>query len=299
MSNLAVVHQQEVLGQGFRVYGTMEEPLFLAQDVANWIEIKNASQMLNVVDEDEKALYTIYRVDGSSHKQWFLTEDGIYEVLMTSRKPIAKQWKKEVKKILKDIRLNGLHLHVNKERELILLPELEMATSQQVADFYGVDRTIINRTVMRHEDDFIRDGYISLTGKEIKEFLFKQNIPQSKIQLKPGYFMVQGCKITYGKNALFTKRAALRVGLIIRNSESIKVVRDKLLDTNENKTTTIKKEVELNYEEELKLKLGQAIVDRDVLLAVQITQEIEDYKNRHITKKADKLDLIIKLLEEK
>ncbi|MEH7188215.1 BRO-N domain-containing protein [Bacillus toyonensis] len=70
--------------------------MFLAKDVANWIEIKNASQMLNVVDEDEKALYTIYRVDGSSHKQWFLTEDGIYEVLMTSRKPIAKQWKKEV-----------------------------------------------------------------------------------------------------------------------------------------------------------------------------------------------------------
>ncbi|EJR03183.1 Bro-N domain-containing protein [Bacillus cereus] len=93
MSNLTVVHQQEVLGQGFKVYGTMEEPLFLAQDVANWIEIKNASQMLNVVDEDEKALYTIYRVDGSSHKQWFLTEDGIYEVLMTSRKPIAKQWR--------------------------------------------------------------------------------------------------------------------------------------------------------------------------------------------------------------
>lgn len=298
MSNLEVVHQQEVLGQGFKVYGTMEEPLFLAQDVANWIEIKNASQMLNVVDEDEKALYTIYRVNGSSHKQWFLTEDGIYEVLMASRKPIAKQWKKEVKRILKNIRLNGFH-HINKERELILLPELEMATSQQVADFYGVDRTVINRTVMRHEDDFVRDGYISLTGKEIKEFLFKKNIPQSKIQLKPGYFMVQGCKITYGKNALFTKRAALRVGLIIRNSESIKVVRDKLLDTNENETITIKKEADLDHEEELKLKLGQAIVDRDVLLAIQITQEIEDYKNRHVTNKADKLDLIIKLLEEK
>ncbi|MEH6934581.1 hypothetical protein [Bacillus sp. JJ783] len=43
-------------------------------------------------DEDEKALYTIYRGDGSSHKQWFLTEDGIYELLMISRKPIAKQW---------------------------------------------------------------------------------------------------------------------------------------------------------------------------------------------------------------
>ncbi|WP_300854391.1 BRO family protein, partial [uncultured Clostridium sp.] len=32
---------------------------------------------------------------------WFLTEDGLYEVLMQSRKPIAKAFKKEVKKILK------------------------------------------------------------------------------------------------------------------------------------------------------------------------------------------------------
>ena len=35
---------------------------------------------------------------------WFLTEDGLYEVLMQSRKPIAKQFKKEVKTLLKNIR---------------------------------------------------------------------------------------------------------------------------------------------------------------------------------------------------
>ncbi|MGG0188248.1 BRO-N domain-containing protein [Bacillus rhizoplanae] len=69
----------------------------MAKDVAEWIENKNTSQMINVIDEDEKALYTMYRVDGSTHKQWFLTEDGLYELLMQSRKPIAKEFKKEVK----------------------------------------------------------------------------------------------------------------------------------------------------------------------------------------------------------
>ena len=48
-------------------------------------------------------------MDGSTNKQWFLTEDGLYEVLMQSRKPIAKQFKKEVKKILKSIRMNGMY----------------------------------------------------------------------------------------------------------------------------------------------------------------------------------------------
>lgn len=51
----------------------------------------------------------MYRVDGSTNKQWFLTEDGLYEVLMQSRKPIAKAFKKEVKQILKTIRLNGMY----------------------------------------------------------------------------------------------------------------------------------------------------------------------------------------------
>ena len=41
---------------------------------------------------------------------WFLTEDGLYEVLMLSRKPIAKEFKKQVKEILKSIRKNGMYV---------------------------------------------------------------------------------------------------------------------------------------------------------------------------------------------
>ncbi|WP_244961100.1 BRO family protein [Bacillus paramycoides] len=38
---------------------------------------------------------------------WFLTEDGLYEILMQSRKTIAKEFKKEVKRsnALKSINL--------------------------------------------------------------------------------------------------------------------------------------------------------------------------------------------------
>ncbi|MGE7864919.1 BRO-N domain-containing protein [Bacillus paramycoides] len=88
-------YEQEVLGQGFKVYGTMENPLFLAKDVAEWIEHSHITTMLNNVDEDEKLSEVLIHA-GQKREMMFLTEDGIYEVLMTSRKPIAKQWKKEV-----------------------------------------------------------------------------------------------------------------------------------------------------------------------------------------------------------
>ena len=51
--------------------------------------------MLSVVDDGEKLKRTLY-VSGQNREMWFLTEDGLYEVLMQSRKPIAKNFKRWV-----------------------------------------------------------------------------------------------------------------------------------------------------------------------------------------------------------
>lgn len=64
--------------------------MFLAKDVAEWIDYTGRTgQLLNIVDEEEKLMHTIY-ASGQNREMWFLTEDGLYEVLMQSRKPIAK-----------------------------------------------------------------------------------------------------------------------------------------------------------------------------------------------------------------
>lgn len=117
-NQITLLNNQEVLGQEFKVYGDIEEPLFLAKDVAEMIENKNVSQMLNSVDEDEKLLYTLY-ISGQNREMWFLTEDGLYEVLMQSRKPIAKQFKKEIKAILKQLRRTGVVITESATQEAI------------------------------------------------------------------------------------------------------------------------------------------------------------------------------------
>ena len=107
--NIQIVKTQQVANQTLTVYGTEENPLFLAKEVAEWIEHSNPRMMLKSVDEDEKiCVNNPYALKGQQ-EQWFLTEDGVYEVLMQSRKPIAKTFKKEVKKILKDIRKHGMY----------------------------------------------------------------------------------------------------------------------------------------------------------------------------------------------
>lgn len=106
MQILKVINQQQVLNQSFRVFGSLENPFFLAKDVADWIEHSDVSTMMRTVDEEEKLTQTMF-VSGQKREAWFLTEDGLYEVLMQSRKPIAKAFKKQVKKILRDLRLYG------------------------------------------------------------------------------------------------------------------------------------------------------------------------------------------------
>lgn len=123
MNELKLIEQRKVLGKEFRIYGDFENPLFLAKDVAEWIEHSNSRMMLQAVDENEKlCVNNPYALQGQQ-EQWFLTEDGLYEVLMQSRKPIAKEFKREVKQILKTIRKHGLYA----KEELLDNPDIAIA----------------------------------------------------------------------------------------------------------------------------------------------------------------------------
>ena len=130
MKELKVIDERVVLEKEFRIYGTVDEPLFLAKDVAEWIEYgfdskgnRDTNAMLRTVDDEEKCKNTN---PINNRVSWFLTEDGLYEVLMQSRKPIAKQFKKKVKEILKTIRKHGMYA----TDELLNNPDLliEVAT---------------------------------------------------------------------------------------------------------------------------------------------------------------------------
>ena len=115
-SAISVIHTAEVLGHEFQIYGTAERPLFRARDIAELIEHSDTSTMLRTVDDDEKETNNVCTL-GGVQKTWFLTEHGLYEVLMQSRKPIAKLFKKQVKQILTEIRKTGAYVHATPEMD--------------------------------------------------------------------------------------------------------------------------------------------------------------------------------------
>ena len=119
---LTVIQETDILGKKIEMYGSIENPLFLAKDVSEWIDysISNVSKMLKSVDCDEKTTRK-FCTSGSNYQTeaWFLTEDGLYECCMQSKKPIAKQMKKEIKQYLKSIRLTGAAIPEGREEEMV------------------------------------------------------------------------------------------------------------------------------------------------------------------------------------
>nr|DAD84516.1 MAG TPA: antirepressor protein [Siphoviridae sp. ctA4S13] len=127
MDEIKIMHKSTFLGKEIDVWGTFENPLFRASDVADWLHNTNVSNMVKKVDEDEVTKFNLGSRQGET---LFLTENGLYEILMLSRKKEAKQFKKGVKKILHEIRTKGGYLATTQNDT----PATILARAMKVAD---------------------------------------------------------------------------------------------------------------------------------------------------------------------
>ena len=154
MTELKVLNEQDICGKNFKIYGTVDEPLFLAKDIAELIEHSDVSTMLKMVDENEKLTQTLF-VSGQNRKVWMVTEDGMYEILMKSDKPIAKELKSQIKVILKTIRKTGGFVA---NEDLFINTYLPFADDLTKQMFGGILATVRNQneTIAKQRDENIK-----------------------------------------------------------------------------------------------------------------------------------------------
>jgi len=89
---------------------TMEgDPWFIAKDVCEILSIKNSHDAVNRLDEDEIATSVIPTQFGDKEMN-IINESGLYSLIMSSRKPEAKRFKKWVtSEVLPAIRKSGMY----------------------------------------------------------------------------------------------------------------------------------------------------------------------------------------------
>jgi len=85
-----------------------QEPWFVAVDICKALELGNVTMALRRLDDDEQALNTIEGISRGNDKTNIINESGLYSLILRSRKPEAKRFKKWVTaEVLPTIRKTG------------------------------------------------------------------------------------------------------------------------------------------------------------------------------------------------
>lgn len=122
-----------------RTAGTADNPMFCLSDVCKSLGL--SAKFVNQRFSDEVVSnHPIVDSLGRTQQALFINEDGLYDVILDSRKPKARQFRKWVtSEVLPAIRKTGGYM-VSKQDDT---PELVMARALQIA----------NDTIARHEEE--------------------------------------------------------------------------------------------------------------------------------------------------
>ncbi|WP_340032529.1 hypothetical protein NSQ20_11735 [Paenibacillus sp. FSL K6-1122] len=117
---------------------------------------------------------------------------------------------------------------LDKIKELVMLPDNKHVTVKMIADYYEVDKNVIEQIIKKHRDEFDEDGARYLRGQEAVDFNTENNsvlrIPRKMVNV-------------------YNRRSVLRIGMLLRDSSVATKVRRYLLDVEEKVSDNVKGEV--------------------------------------------------------
>lgn len=151
IQNSIEVFENPIFGQ-IRMVMVDDEPMFCLIDVCRALEIKNATDVAKRLDEDE---LTRLNLGGRAGESNFITESGLYAVIVRSDKPNARKFRKWVtSEVLPTIRKTGGY--VNND-ELFISTYLPYADENTKLIFSQTLKTVReqNETIKRQQKEII------------------------------------------------------------------------------------------------------------------------------------------------
>lgn len=117
-------------GMKLRTVFINDEPWFVAKDVCDILEIGNPSMALERLDADEKGISSIETLGGVQNVAT-VNEPGLYSLVLGSRKPEAKQFKRWVThEVIPSIRKHGAYMTQDTLEKALTSPDflIQLAT---------------------------------------------------------------------------------------------------------------------------------------------------------------------------
>ena len=120
-----------------RVVTKEGEPWFVAADVCRVLEIDNATKALVRLDDDEKALISIQGISRGNDNTNIVNEPGLYTLVLGSRKPEAKAFKRWVThEVIPSIRKHGSYLTPEATEKALHDPDSIRGAQAELSDLW-------------------------------------------------------------------------------------------------------------------------------------------------------------------
>jgi len=189
------------------------EPWFVAVDVCRALEISNNRDALSRLDADEKDV-ALTDTLGGKQELAVVNEPGLYSLVLGSRKPEAKQFKRWIThEVIPTIRKHGMYATPEKIEEILQQPDsiikiLETLRDERQARINAEETNRLNAPKVLFADSVSQADNEILVGELAK--LLKQNgmeIGQNRLfdlLRREGYIM---------KNSTIPTQRAMELGL--------------------------------------------------------------------------------------
>lgn len=175
---------------------------------------------------------------------------------------------------------------LEKVKSVLLIPGTDFATVKQVAGFYEVGEEAIQSLYKDNKAELDSDGVVL---KKYKEFI---NVLEGQLKTGRGKTTVtleDATQITIPMRGVkvFPRRAILRVGMLLRDSEIAKEVRSQLLNIEERTSDEVKIH-DINEEERLLLNITLAYKSGNIDRLMNATTAYNNFQTRYIKELEDK-----------
>jgi len=114
------------------------KPWFIAKDVCDALGIKNNRQAIRDLDDDEKLTYKLY-TSGQNRNTSIITESGLYALILRSKKPYAKTFRKWItSEVIPTILKKGFYLINSSKNKSNFIDARDVPYSTQEINSFNV-----------------------------------------------------------------------------------------------------------------------------------------------------------------
>jgi prophage antirepressor-like protein len=160
-------------GSKIHTFGTWDEPLFIAKDVCEILDISKYRDAVARLEDYEKGRPVKVDTSQGSRSMATITEAGLYSLISRSNKPIAKEFKKWVNtQVLPSIRKTGSYSAKTPQRDDLRLSSIEVRKSTMKALHDA------GFTEQHHYINVTQAAYKGLFGMNAKALRQARGIPE-------------------------------------------------------------------------------------------------------------------------